>query len=427
MKTSYRILFSIQILHDYYTQIESFDDIEIIPTDKSKSILNGNRILYRFLKNKFTALIEVDGDKPFVNIDSDTNLRFILRLKNPSFTNISGVKLFDINNRVYYFSNRSDNDSGNTLYLSNRIPGHDPGEDYEVGSLVQSGPDIYEAITDNTTLPPPGSGWRKLLQSRFPGYDPNNHSDIYKGNIVFDASGTKNFEALKFIPGGQSVSVNDPAYWKEIAALQYVTLEDLIDRKFISVMKYDIIDHKEIFPGDVFFNVSDSKLYEALKYIERGNQVHVGNTNYWQESPVTKFVISEDKINSSDNIFGVVDLFFDGSVPVSHRILDGTGNVRETEYVIRFKNRISTWKYISQKNTVTSLTDSTGVFNFIKSSNEFSSDTPVPLLSKPIQKFKLDANTGSGTISVENLKCASSNIKPNESTRSFLSEIYLNY
>ncbi|MCB0725936.1 MAG: hypothetical protein KDD00_00620 [Ignavibacteriae bacterium] len=427
MKTSYRILFTILIQHDFYTQAESFDDIEIIPTLKSRSAFEGNRILYRFVKNRFTAMIEVDGDEPFVNINSDTKLRFILKLKNPSFSNFSGIKLFGLNDRIYYFSNRSDNETGNVLYLSKSIPGHDPGDEYEVGSLIQSGQDVFEAISDNTTLPPPGIGWRKLLKNRFPAFDQNNHSDIHKGNIVSDNSGTKNFEAIKFIPRGQAVSLNDLSYWKEVTGLQYVTPEDLIERKFISVSKYDIMDHNEIFPGDVLFNPGDSKLYEALKYIEKGNQVHVSNAGYWKESDVTKFVISEDKINSGENIFGIIDLFFDGSVPVNHRMLDGSGNVKETEYAIRFKNRISTWKYISQKNSVTSLTDTSGVYNFIKNSNEFTSDTPVPLLLKPIQKFKLDADTGSQTISVENIKCASADIKPIKATKSFVSEIYLNY
>lgn len=427
MKTSYRILFSIQLRHDYYTQTESFSDIEIIPTGKTRSILNGNRILYRFQDNKFTAMIEVNGDKPFVNLGSDTKLRFILKLKNPSFTNISGLKLFGLNNRIYYFSNRANNESDNILYLSNVIPGHDPGEEYEVGSLVKTGGDIYEAITDNTVLPPPGSGWRKLSPGRFPAYDPGNHSDIFKGNIVFDTGISKNYEAIKFIPKGQSVTVNDPEYWKEISELQYVTSEDLTDRDLISILKYDILNHKEIYAGEIFFNESDSKLYKAVKYIEKGNAVSVSNPNYWQQLNGLKFVLSDDIINKGENIFGIADLFFDGSVPVNYRMLDGTGNVRETEYVIRFKNRITTWKYISQKNTVTSLTDPSGSFNFIRNSNEFTSDSPVPLLLKPIQKFRLDADTGTQIISAENLKCASANIKPLESTKSFLSEIFLNY
>lgn len=383
--------------------------------------------MHRSSDNIFTAMIEVDGSKPYIKIDSDTKLRFIIKLKNPSFGNISGVKLFGLKNSIYYFSNRSDNEIDNVLYLSKKIPVHDPAGDYEVGSLIQTGSDIYEAISDNTALPPPGSGWRKLSQNRFPVYDQANHPEVYKGNIVFDPSGIKNYEALKFIRSGQSVPFNDTDYWKEVTGLQYLTSDDLIGRKFISVGKYDITDHKEIFPGDVLFNESDSKLYEALKYIEKGNQVHVSNNNYWQESPVTKFIVSEDKINSGENLFGIVDLHFDVSVPVNYRMLDGTGNVSETEYVIRFKNRISTWKYVSQKNTVTSLTDPAGVFNFINTGNEYSSDSPVPLLSKPIQKFRFEADTGSQIITVENIKCASADIKPVEATKSFISEIYLNY
>jgi hypothetical protein len=105
------------------------------------------------------------------------------------------------------------------------------------------------------------------------------------------------------------------------------------------------------------------------------------------------------------------------------RMLTNAGIVKEQNFVIRFKNRISTWKYISSQSSVTSITDKNNVFAFTQNGNEFTSDAPVPLLAKPFQNFKLTA----GIIEVEKLQCASASIKPDTNTKSFTSEIYLNY
>ncbi len=424
MKTSYQILFTIELLHDYYNRQVTFDDIEITPTGNTKIILNGYRILYKTVNNKLTALIEIDSnEKPFVKIDSDTSLRFLLKLKNPSFPNISALKTFDVNNKIYYFSNRVNSERDGKLYLSKAIPGHNAAEDYEVGSLIENAANTYEAVVNNIASPPPHISWRALTPQRFPEYDSNNHPDIYKGSILFDSVSSKNYESLKFIPQGQTIPINDTNFWKEINALQYVTADDLIDRNFISIPKYDMNNHTDIFSGDVFFNSGDSKLYRALKFIERGNAVPVSDINFWEEVTGTKFVVSDDSVSSSENIFGVIDLFFDPSVTANYAILSPANNVKKINYVIRFKNRITTWKYISQNNTVTSLSDDNGLFTFVKTNNEFVSSAPVPLMASPMQNFKL-ITPGQ---TVEHIKCASSFIKPVSATKSFLSEIFLNY
>jgi hypothetical protein len=424
MKTNYQILFSIELLHDYYNHRETFDDIEIIPTGITKKIMDGYRILCKTFSNKLVALIEVDGsEKPNIKIDNDTSLRFILKLKNPAFQNISALKIFDLNNNIYYFTNRADNEKGGIHYLSKTIPVHNTGEDYEVGSLIQDSTNIYEAVINNIGLPPPNNSWRILSPQRFPAYNPANHSDINKGTIVFETVSSKNYEALKFIPQGQTIQVTDVIYWKEVSAFQYVTSEDLIDKNFIAIKEYDIFNHVDIYKGDILFYAGDSKLYKALKFIERGNAVLVSETNYWQVVNDSRFVISEDLIDPNENIFGVIDLFFDSSVSANYAILEASDKVKKLNYVIRFKNRITTWKYVSQNNTTTSISDNNGIFTFVKTNNEFISNTPIPLLASPIQNFKLTTPV----LTLDHLKCASSFINPESETKSFLSEIFLNY
>ncbi|MBK8983234.1 MAG: hypothetical protein IPM38_13160 [Ignavibacteria bacterium] len=386
--------------------------------------MSGCRVLHKVSNNKLTALIETDDDeKPLIKIDSKTTLRFLLKSKNPSFINISALKIFDISNKIYYFSNGANNEKSGILYLSSPVSSHNTGEDYEVGSLIQDASDIYEAVVNNTSSPPPNNSWRELSPQRFPEYNTGTHSDVYKGTIVFDPISSKNYEALKFIPQGQSIPVTDTVCWKETGILQYVTSGDLIDNDFIAVSIYNSGNHADIYSGDIFFDSGNSKLYRALKFIERGNAVQVSDINFWEEVTDTRFVVSDDSVNINENIFGIIDLFFDDMVSENYKMLDSADKVKQNNFVIRFKNRITTWKYVSQKNTVTSLSDDNGIFTFDKTNNEFVSRTPIPLMASPMQNFKLI--TPGQTI--EHIKCASALIKPVSASKSFLSEIFLNY
>lgn len=367
MKTSYQILFSIVLQHDYYNQQDSFDDIEIIPTDVSQKIMKGHRILYKVSGNNLTALIESDGEKPFINVDKDTSLRLLLKIKKSSFQNVSALKAFDLNNKIYYFTNLADNESDDTLYLSKPMTGHDNSEEYEVGSLLQDTNNIYEAIISNIASAPPNSNWRILSPKRFPEYSKDNYFEVFRGNII--KNGNKNYEALKFIPHSNFISMSNTNYWKEINSLYYVTAKDLVDI---------------------------------------------------------------DLIKPEENVFGVIDLFFKETVPANYSILDSDGKIKEIKYVIRFKNRISTWRYIIQPNTndtynaddEISVLDNDKIFSFDKIDCEFISNEPIPLMAVPIQNFKFEIKE---KFKAEHIKCASTIIKPEAATKSFLSEIYLNY
>lgn len=432
MEIKYKILFSVELQHDYYNQQEAFNDIEMIPTVNTKKTLSGNRILYKVFGDKFIALVEVDGSgKPIIPIDQSTSLRFLLKLKNPSFNNITALKMFNSKDEIYYFTNHAANEDINngTLYLSSVIQDYIVSKEYEVSSLVFNGTEMFEAIQ---YIPPltnhpvsESNFWRKLDNSRFPVYVFNDPSkippDIYKGNIFLNSNVL--YESRKFIPRGISPDLSDTDSFNAAPSLRYATQEDLIAKDFISISKYDKSNHGDIYVGEIFFSDDDLKLHKAIKFIERENAVPVGDVDFWQDVvPPQRFAISNDTVDFRDNIFGVIDLFFD-LPPASNYSMMAGGIVQEVSYVVRFKNRITIWKYISQNNTVTSITDPNGNFTFTRTGNEFTSDTPVPLLAKPIQSF----NWTPGGLPNEKLKCASSYIKPDVSTKIFLSEIFLNF
>lgn len=280
--------------------------------------------------------------------------------------------MFNSSNDLFYFSNVVGNKTDEICYLSKPLENYSAANDYEVGSVVQNGSAIFEAIQYNHPANAHNTGdnsfWRALLPERFPAYAETFRpeiskgiiDDIQKGTIVFDTATNNLYECKRLIFKGSRIELSNTSYWREVTALQYVSAADITDRSL--------------------FTVPPSTL-------------------------------------------GIVELFFDNTVSDDMRLLTDAGIVKEQNFVIRFKNRISTWKYISAQNAVTAITDADNVFSFTQDGNVFLSDAPVPLLAKPFHNFKLTA----GTLEVEKLQCASAFIKPQTVTKSFVSEIYLNY
>ncbi len=430
MNTSFKILFSIELFHDYYNLQESFDDVEIIPTDNTKRLFKGYKIIYKSYGNKLTALAAVDtGSNTFIKIEEGVAFRFILKLKNPIFINISNLKIFESENQIYYFSNRSNNKKDGIYYLSGEIPGYDENEDYEMGSLVKDDSGVYEAIQHSSPSsqhdPSEFLFWRKLNINRFPIYTITavnmiaNHPDIYKGNLF--SAGTKMYEAKKYIPKDFTFQLNDNEYIQELTEPQYGTANDLLDKDYINIRQYYSDDHPDIYKGTIVF--ADSNIYKAKNFIPKGDAVSVSDSNYWENISGHKFVVSDDTISPADNVFGVVDVFFDSPASSEYSMINDSGTVKEINYVIRFKNRITTWKYYSAKNNVISIKDITGLYKFDGPGNPVISTEPIPLCAKPLNNFQVT----SGNITASPIKCASSFIKADKISKIFSSEIFLNY
>jgi hypothetical protein len=369
--TDCRILFSIELLHDYYNQQVEFNDLDIMPDEATALLFNGLKIICKKAGNRLVGLVEVNANKPKITIPPGTKLRFFIVVKNPWFLNISSLKFFNVENQVYYFTNKSGNEKDGKLYLSKPLPVYDPAKDYEMGLLVSQGTKIFEAIQPVAhTAPHPVTSagfWRELTPARFPAHNPADHDDIRSGAIVFNSADGNMYEAVRVIPAANSVDFANTDFWRKVNELVYVSAEDLI------VKTNEILDRR-----------------------------------------------TENKIK--EKISGVIDLFFEGTVPANYAMLDAAGLVNQRNYILRYKNRITTWKYISDFNTIEKITDNDGVYDF---NPQLTSKTPIPLLSRPFQNFGLKKIAS--TITKDFIKCATHVIIPDQTNQSFNSEIHLNY
>src|ERR1700712_3815841 len=118
MNASYRILFTINLLHEYYAD-NKCQALEIIPTNECAAICKKMNIQVRSYENKLHAFIrENDAHEPYLNTDTDksyhkyydkTVFRFYARLLSPDFLNYTNLEYNYNNSKILYFSNLANN------------------------------------------------------------------------------------------------------------------------------------------------------------------------------------------------------------------------------------------------------------------------------------------------------------------------------
>ncbi|MES2776603.1 MAG: hypothetical protein V4722_20670 [Bacteroidota bacterium] len=370
----YQILFTISLQHDYYAG-SAFSDLVIVPSPETQVLLQDYKIICRMNDNVLTAMIQTEGGKPFISLNEGMVFRFFITVNNGSFINFSALKMFGVGGGIYYFSNKGGHKKNNCLYLSAPVALYKNTETYELGAVAKKASRIFECIKANSAADKhdttDAASWRDIVthQSNFlPAYA---DTQTYKtGDQVKVAA--KVFEALKPSSAVDKHNTGEAAFWQEITDIAYVSNADLSDA------------------------------------------ISIGGEGI---PPKT---------------FAVIDLFNGGGEAADFALVKPTGEVQATAYYIRFKNRSTIWKYISQKKAVTAVSDANSVYSFSNAavSNEFVSAAPIPLTRQPLSSIKMNATINARPVEVTGLENATATtVTPTSNSASYqlFSEIYLNY
>lgn len=137
------------------------------------------------------------------------------------------------------------------------------------------------------------------------------------------------------------------------------------------------------------------------------------------------------------NIFGIIDIFRNDSVPQAYQFTETNGDVRKKTYTVKIEKRQTFWKYYMVLKYRPDITpDSLSIDSFVRKDTEILSDgnsmvpfvssTPLSLQEKPIKGIQLKKATGNGSTSIcKNLPNPSvRTIKPEASDKIY-SEIFI--
>lgn len=361
MTSSYRILFMVEVLHDFFTNGKC-NDFRFVPSRETEKLLLNCRAFYKTVGNKLIVLQKTDElGKAFVAPDAKDRFTFFMELMRPAFMIVSGIESAAASAGRYYFTNLHQNkitDAPNNdlLYLTKRIKQYDGTVNYHSGDLTENAGIVYECIKDNTgNIPPNADFWMGRGKRQY-------------------ATGS---DRLQFIPFQKNFPVAPAASSVTVSVFGLNTANNQFD-----VLKKRQTLHYESAVFDV--PIDFSGLPEA-KYLLSVN----GREQY--------VYLSNDAVYQ--NMFAVVDLYNHLPGNNDFALADGAGLLKDQmvggrnvwlNFFVRFANRVAYWKYVVPKKGVQSIDSTTG-FSFSGNADPaetFTSHKPIPLLERPYE-FKL--------------------------------------
>ena len=151
----YTTLFTVHFIHSgYQTPTESFfsQGMSISPDQYTATIFSEYRMNYRFFNDTLICFIQTEFFNPpaaspkipAFPLTGDVKFRFLLNTRNNFFakTYVAAAG----NKKVYQFSNKINNAGSGNLYLSANVENFVNAKDYESGTIVQDGGNLYTTL-----------------------------------------------------------------------------------------------------------------------------------------------------------------------------------------------------------------------------------------------------------------------------------------
>lgn len=353
MMLRYAIVFTVEILHDYFANLKC-EDLIIVPSRETADALKGHDMLFKAIGNKLILLTKTDDTgKPVILPDPSLKLCFYASINNVHFCNYTNIDYHPFGLTRFYFSTLNQTKVNTTLYLSKAIPQYSNTNAYAVGALAGDAP----------------------------------------GN---------NYEAIKSSSNSNIHALAETAYWLPRGTAQYVNSNDAIQLagdtyRFNTTPATDFTVN--IYTLNTGTNVYDSLLINSTQHypaVQTSIPIDLSllqNGKYRIEVNGSSVLIYRDSNALAQNIFGLIELFNHLPPANSFSWFDASGLPKQNNYTLRFANRSAIWKYIARSNDVTAIKDNTAVytFNHIPASTVFTSSVPIPFREQPLNTLFLES------------------------------------
>lgn len=369
MNTSFKILFMLEVLHDFYKG-GACTDFKFIPTETTKQLLANYKALYKTVGNKLIVLLKVDENgKPFIQPKAEDKFCFYMELMNPLFMTISGMDSQSLSGRRFYFANLHQNKvndgAGNdVLYLSKTIQPYQPAPFYNPGDFVKHNDVVYECIKLSPGGNTPGANsvfWISREKSQYAA-----STDLVQfitKHSVFPLAPDAASAQINIFKLNLANNLFDEQVMRQTIQFESAVKEVPVDLSILPEAKYRIlINGKEFF----VYSSNDAVYSNMFAVVELFNHLPNGNDFAF-------FLGNPD----------------DGKL--KDRLDVATGKNIMLTYTIRFANRLAFWKYVTPKKGVQSI-DALPDHVFDANTNPadfFISKVPIALKEKPYE-FKLN-------------------------------------
>lgn len=371
MNIRYKVLFSIEILNDYFSS-GKWKETSFIPLPETSRLLASNGLQLRKVQNQLLVITRVDKDmKPLRLPDFYSKFSFILAPESPNYINFTNLPFPESRLKCFHFHNMHNNVAGTVNYLSSVIPDYSGTASYKPGDFARgSDSKNYESIKINNGDQLPDdttAGSKKFWVS---------HGDLQYVNerdtVAMEAENSYEIKCtgpvFNFFTSVKRTThnVNVFAYNFSSGAFVRQVYSDLI--KFDDAHDIVQVDMRSLASG----------MYK-IKVEDEINYVYLVSSGIFNDAPV------------------FIDIFH---MPETdpRTLLKPDGTLKNIKYTIRFASRRVYWRYKTRTNIIDNIKDSSGDFKFKADGLKFFiSEKPIPFYDTPRKTFS--ANSGNLVIS----------------------------
>jgi len=352
MQIVYRKLFEVDILHDYFmlpgvvekyaTDYKVSDLFSIQPSPDTVSLMQDYRMLFRSTPSGFVLLLNAEflnSAAVFVSsIDflNELSFTFYWTLKDPCFFNFTNQRVLENSKKIYYFSNRMGSVEGTVSYLNKAIPAFGttyPGDPlYRLGDMVSEGGATFELIEKESPVinfPANAAIWQKINQAVVNYVNPDDRISLQGSRYVY--------ERLNSNPG------------EFITARLLDINNQVMPLGLIPGTNQPQSEYRAPKSGSdpVIFILDFSRLKPGVYKLEINENSGITSRSFYLMDPLLK-----------NDLFGVTSFYVSGTSAPFRFIKEDPALKRwllddpPKKFTIRFRNRLTRWKYLKQDQTV---------------------------------------------------------------------------
>ncbi len=385
MTTTYAILATISLRHDYYADGRC-PDFQVRPSDTTQAAMQGLHILWRMLGNTLVLLVKVDEiGKTFQNLPQDLKLSFYLEIVNTDFLNYSNAPV--ANGSLCYATNFFKTKTGSTRYLNSPVPVFSVAKSYAIGAIVADGGNIFEAIRPVSA-----------------GSHATSDADFWQLRL-----------SKQYVHSGDLLMLSDGSLRLPVASASNFSIEVFGLTLQTSLFDISLDSSTQSFPGNVTEIALNLEQLPPAKY-----RIWVNGVDYF---------LYVDKTASYERVYGIAELYNCFASADDFGWLDANGVPKSLDYELRFANRLAIWKYIARTTNVTAV-ENTAEANAFEAGDEpkqFVSRKPLFLQEQPIKTLRVMSGATVLASRLANPPPDRIAICVEDGNKYFCAEMYLNY
>lgn len=352
MQLIYRTLLEVEIRHDYFLlpgaitkYTEDYDVAKlfsITPSEQTANLLRDHKMMFKVTRTGFMILVQAEfvsaaiGYASLIDADATMSFSFYWTLRDNCFVNYTNQRLTEPANKIYYFSNRTSSQQAGITYLNKTIPAfgvtYPDTVEYHLGDIVSQGGQTVEMInmvSPAINFPGNAASWQLINPAVVNYVNPfdriNWQSSVY------------NHQRANTTPG-------------EFITYQLFNVDGiLVDMDLNTGMNHLQSEYRApMVAGDPVNHTIDlSRLKPgvySLQINETGGPTII--SCYLLKKTIQPY------------LFAVSEFFVAGAAAPFQFIINNTVikrwvlNDPAKKFLVRFRNRLTRWKYLKQDQTV---------------------------------------------------------------------------